>query len=79
MVEHDQFAIVFAQYQDAGEFPDDEDFNIQLELLGEKDELTECLDKSKEFMEQQIGLVENSIRKGTLQDWQIIESRVMVQ
>lgn len=47
-----------------GNFPeDDEEFDLQLELLGEKDPLVQMLDQSKEFFEREISAKESLITK----------------
>jgi len=55
---------------------DDEEFNLKLEVLGDKDILVQHLDTYKEFMENKIQACEKNIRLEINKEWTSIETRI---
>ena len=74
MQEYDTFqALVNAEDFDPDNH-DDEDFDARLALLGDKEAVTTCLEKYKEFMESEITKVEKDIQKKIREEWTKIQN-----
>ena len=64
-----QFTALFeAEDVDAPD-QEDEEFNMKLDLFGDKDVLVGSLDTYKEFMESRIGQCEKNIRSSITKEW----------
>jgi transcriptional regulator of heat shock response len=60
-----------------GNYPeDDEEFDMMLELLGDKDQLMQWVDTSKEFFDKEIGKKEAQITKAILQEQKLTEDNL---
>ena len=55
---------------------DDDDFNLKLEVLGEKDQLTTFLDTYKDTMDSRIGRCEKLISTSIKSQWLEIETKL---
>ena len=66
------------QIEEDNDIPNDEDeeFNLKIELLGDKDILVQHLDTFKESMDNKISGAEKFIRGAINKDWTTIETRI---
>jgi len=69
MVEHANFLIQMDQEDDNVGIEDDEEFNLKLEVISDKDILTGHLDTYKETMDNKISGCEKLITNSVKSEW----------
>ena len=55
---------------------DDPDFDLKLEVLGEKEPCIQMLDTYKEYFDQQLGEIERKINKSITEEWDTIDKSI---
>ena len=53
------------------------EFNVKLEVVGDRDQLIQWLEASKEFFDQQLGEKERYITRNIQAEWEDIEKRML--
>ena len=53
------------------------EFNVKLEVVGDRDQLVQWLEASKEFFDQQLGEKERYITRNIQAEWEDIEKRML--
>ena len=77
MKEQGDFIEDFNAKQERGDnFDDDEEFNDKLLILGEKDDLIQMLEQSKDFIEKEISARESDVNKSINDEEKRIEKMI---